>query len=88
MQKCEGGGGQKRNATSIDAPSPLNLCASEGYAHDFECDDRRILDDDCVESILSITSFSSEHFDVAAAPRSQHLHTAYQHVCEFCIHDE
>ena len=57
----------RRNATSIDALSPLKLCASEGYAHDIECDDRRILDDDCVESILSITSFSSEHFDVAAA---------------------
>jgi len=51
----------RRNAASIDAPSHLKLCASEGYAHDIECDNRRILDDDCVESILSISTFSSEH---------------------------
>lgn len=53
---------------AVNKKSHLKLCASEGYAHDIECDDRRILDNDCIESILSITSsFSSEHFDVAAA---------------------
>jgi len=47
----------------VKALSPA--CVSEGYTHDVACDSRRISNDECIESIITISSsFSPElHFE-------------------------
>ena len=48
------------NNAEMSTHTTSTVCTTEGYARDITCDDRYIKDDDCLESIITMSSFSEE----------------------------